>query len=52
MRKYFGTDGLRGTANESPITPEVISRLGEAAVHLLADGHNTPRLLIGRDTRR
>ncbi|MBI3015390.1 MAG: phosphoglucosamine mutase [Candidatus Tectomicrobia bacterium] len=52
MRKYFGTDGLRGTANLSPMTPELISRLGEAAVHLLANGEKTPRLLIGRDTRR
>lgn len=34
------------------MTPDLMFRLGEAAVHLLADGCDSPRLLIGRDTRR
>ena len=30
-RKYFGTDGVRGTVGEAPITPEFVMRLGYAA---------------------
>ena len=29
-RKYFGTDGVRGTVGEAPITPEFVLRLGQA----------------------
>jgi len=54
-RKYFGTDGVRGTVGESPITPEFVSRLGYAAGKVLAHGAPTgqgqPTVLIGKDTR-
>jgi phosphoglucosamine mutase len=52
-RKYFGTDGVRGTVGELPITPELVLRLGQAAGRALtstADGHR-PAVLIGKDTR-
>ena len=38
MRKLFGTDGVRGTANNYPITPEVIMKLGKAAAIVLKNG--------------
>src|SRR5918912_906234 len=54
-RKYFGTDGVRGTIGESPMTPDFVMRLGYAAGKVLADetpgnGHH-PAVLIGKDTR-
>lgn len=48
--KLFGTDGIRGIANQE-LTPEIAFRLGEAVVHFLADGPN-PTFVVGRDTRR
>ncbi|WP_028299596.1 phosphoglucosamine mutase [Oceanospirillum beijerinckii] len=49
-RKYFGTDGIRGTVGEYPITPEFVLRLGWAAGKVFnQQGHN--RILIGKDTR-
>ncbi|MCS7272859.1 MAG: phosphoglucosamine mutase [Fimbriimonadales bacterium] len=53
MRRYFGTDGIRGVANEL-LTPEFALRLGRAiAQQLLASApHHPPRVLIGRDPRR
>lgn len=47
-RKYFGTDGIRGIANEL-LTPELALAVGRAAV--VALGTPRPRILIGRDTR-
>lgn len=53
MRRYFGTDGVRGVANEL-LTPDFALRLGRAiALQLLeTTPHHPPRVLIGRDTRR
>ena len=52
-RKLFGTDGIRGTANIHPVTPEIAFRLGRAAGFLLrGKGSSAPRFVIGRDTRR
>ena len=53
-RKYFGTDGIRGTVGESPITPEFVLRLGYAAGKVLTrtrSGGERPAVLIGKDTR-
>lgn len=54
-RKYFGTDGVRGRVGESPITPELLLRLGFAAGEVLARrgdvGPEGPAVLIGKDTR-
>jgi phosphoglucosamine mutase len=54
-RKYFGTDGVRGTVGQSPMTPDFVMRLGYAAGKVLSgkmtgqDKH--PAVLIGKDTR-
>lgn len=52
-RKYFGTDGVRGTVGEAPITPDFVMRLGYAAGKVLAHraGNGRPAVLIGKDTR-
>ncbi|KRL75912.1 phosphoglucosamine mutase [Ligilactobacillus equi DSM 15833 = JCM 10991] len=50
--KYFGTDGVRGVANES-LTPELAFKLGRCGGYILtkhAEGR-TPRVLLARDTR-
>jgi len=53
QRKYFGTDGIRGTANSFPMTADVALRIGAAAGrHFRTDGHNGHRVVIGKDTRR
>src|SRR5581483_8047664 len=55
QRQYFGTDGVRGRVGESPITPELVLKLGWAAGRVLAahDGRagERPTVLIGKDTR-
>lgn len=49
-RKYFGTDGIRGTVGEGPINPEFVLKLGWAAGRVLGGG-NGGKILIGKDTR-
>src|SRR5215831_2873134 len=53
MARMFGTDGIRGTANVAPVSPEMVMALGRAAVHVLAPiGTGVrPSLVVGRDTR-
>lgn len=51
MGKLFGTDGIRGVANQYPMTTEVAANVGRAIAYLSKkDGHK-PRIIIGRDTR-
>ncbi len=50
-RKYFGTDGVRGTVGQSPMTPDFVMRLGYAAGKVLAGQESHPAVLIGKDTR-
>ena len=52
-RQFFGTDGIRGTVGEAPITPEFVLRLGHAAGRVLARdaAGSRPTVLIGKDTR-
>jgi phosphoglucosamine mutase len=53
-RHLFGTDGIRGTANEYPITPELALNLGKAVAHVAQRSTpkaHVPRVLIGKDTR-
>ena len=52
MRKLFGTDGIRGQANVYPISPDLVLRLGQAIGVFFKEKHNTPKILIGKDTRR
>ncbi len=51
-RKLFGTDGIRGVANEHPMTPELALQLGRAVTFVAGRGKkHVPRILIGKDTR-
>jgi phosphoglucosamine mutase len=50
VRKYFGTDGIRGRANTT-ITPELALRVGQAAGLIFQRGDHRHRVVIGKDTR-
>jgi len=50
-RQYFGTDGIRGTVGQSPITPDFILRLAHAVGRVLKKEESRPTVLIGKDTR-
>ncbi|MFH1702293.1 MAG: phosphoglucosamine mutase [Nitrospirota bacterium] len=49
--RLFGTDGIRGTVNKHPMTPETVLRIGMAAAHVLRDKRGRNMILIGKDTR-
>ena len=51
VRKLFGTDGIRGTANRPPMTAETALRLGFAAGGYFTRGDHRHRVVIGKDTR-
>jgi len=51
MRRLFGTDGVRGTANKYPVTAEIALKLGKAAAIVLSKRSKNPVFLIGKDTR-
>ena len=50
-RIYFGTDGIRGTVGQAPITPDFVLRLAHAVGRVLKKGESRPTVLIGKDTR-
>ena len=50
-RKYFGTDGIRGTANADPMTAEIALRVGMAAGCIFTRGAHRHTVVIGKDTR-
>ena len=50
VRRYFGTDGIRGRANKV-ITPELALKVGQAAGLMFRNGDHRHRVLIGKDTR-
>lgn len=53
-RRLFGTDGIRGTANQYPITPDVVLKVGQAMGYILRrqpSRNKTPKVVIGKDTR-
>jgi phosphoglucosamine mutase len=50
-RKYFGTDGIRGTVGQAPITPDFVMRLAHAVGRVLRQTEKNPVVLIGKDTR-
>jgi phosphoglucosamine mutase len=54
VSRLFGTDGIRGVANEPPLTPELAHRVGRELAATLARerGIERARVVIGRDTRR
>ena len=49
--RLFGTDGIRGTVNHHPMTPENVLRVGMAVACLLREKHGRNMILIGKDTR-
>ena len=50
-KKYFGTDGIRGTANQFPMTPEIALKVGMVLGHKFTNGDHRHRVVIGKDTR-
>ncbi|MCK9994290.1 MAG: phosphoglucosamine mutase [Alphaproteobacteria bacterium] len=50
-RKYFGTDGIRGTANRPPMTADIALRVGMAAGSIFTRGAHRHKVIIGKDTR-
>ena len=50
-RKFFGTDGIRGTANTEPMTADTALRVGMAAGAHFIKGEHRHRVVIGKDTR-
>ena len=54
-RTYFGTDGIRGTVGQAPLTPDFVLRLANAVGRVLRQEAGTsatpPKVLIGKDTR-
>ena len=51
VRKLFGTDGIRGTANTHPMTPEIAMRVGAAITWWASRGGRSARIVVGKDTR-
>ncbi|MBE9593403.1 MAG: phosphoglucosamine mutase, partial [Proteobacteria bacterium] len=51
MGELFGTDGVRGVANEYPMTAEMALNIGRATAYLFKRKGHTPRIIIGKDTR-
>jgi len=51
MRRLFGTDGIRGTANTDPMTADLALKLGQAAGLMFMRGDHRHRVVIGKDTR-
>ena len=50
-REYFGTDGIRGTVGQAPITPDFVLRLAHSVGQVLRKSETRPVVLIGKDTR-
>ncbi|MDV7397741.1 phosphoglucosamine mutase, partial [Arthrospira platensis SPKY1] len=50
-RHYFGTDGIRGTVGQPPITADFVLRLAHAVGRVLKRTEPHPVVLIGKDTR-
>jgi len=51
MKKLFGTDGIRGVANEHPMTPEMAVKIGRAGAFLFKGDKSRTKIIIGKDTR-
>ena len=50
-RSFFGTDGVRGTANQGPMTPGMMLRLAQATGQYFQNGNHRHKVVIGKDTR-
>ena len=51
MGKLFGTDGIRGEANQYPLTPSVITRIGQAVATVMGEQKKDACIIVGTDTR-
>jgi len=51
MGKLFGTDGIRGVANQYPMTPEMAVKVGRAVAASFREGENPAKIVVGKDTR-
>jgi phosphoglucosamine mutase len=51
-RNLFGTDGIRGRANQEPMLPDMILKLGQAIGTYFRQKYDHPKIVIGKDTRR
>ena len=51
VRKYFGTDGIRGRVNQGSMTPESVMKIGMAAGQYFLRGDHRHKVVIGKDTR-
>ena len=51
MGEFFGTDGIRGRANQFPLTPETAVSIGKAIGHFFDGGRQGASIIMGRDTR-
>jgi phosphoglucosamine mutase len=51
MDRLFGTDGIRGIANVSPMTADLAMKVGMATAHVFKNIHRRPKIIIGKDTR-
>ena len=51
LKKYFGTDGIRGRANSSSMNANLALRIGMASAKLFTRGEHKHNVLIGKDTR-
>jgi phosphoglucosamine mutase len=51
MKKLFGTDGVRGVANEEPMTSEMAMQIGRATAYLFRNKKGRHRIVVGKDTR-
>ncbi|MAS86487.1 MAG: phosphoglucosamine mutase [Micavibrio sp.] len=51
-RQFFGTDGIRGRANQFPMTVDMAQKVAIAAAHVLKTHETHARVVIGKDTRR
>jgi len=51
MKNLFGTDGIRGLANENAMSPETLMAIGKAAGFVAGENARSPRIVIGKDTR-
>ncbi|MGO4682782.1 phosphoglucosamine mutase [Hyphomicrobium sp. 2TAF46] len=51
VRRYFGTDGIRGLANRHPMTSEIALKVGMAAGTVFRSGTHRHRVVLGKDTR-
>ena len=51
MGELFGTDGVRGIANQHPMTIDLAMKIGCSAAHIFKSTHSRPKIVIGKDTR-